>query len=55
MCDLKTTIMRRDGLSSQEADELINEAKWRVTNGDDPQEVLQEMFQLELDYFLDLM
>ena len=56
MCELRTTIMQRDGLSLQEANELINEAKWRVhSNHEDPQDVLQEMFGLEMDYFLDLM
>jgi hypothetical protein len=56
MTKLKKTIMLRDGLSSKEADALIAEAKERIfTDGEDPQDVLQELFTLEPDYFFDLL
>ena len=54
MCDLKTTIMRRNSLSASEAEKLILYAKQRVADGDDPEDVLQEEFGLECDYSLDL-
>ena len=54
MSELKTVIVRRDGISVKEADMLIEEAKEAVWEGEDPEDVLQEMFGLELDYFLDI-
>ena len=53
--ELKKVIMERDDLSSVEADELIDEAKQMVHDGENPEEVLEEMFGLEPDYFFDLM
>jgi len=55
MTDLKRDIMKRDGLSSEEADELINEAKQRVLDGENPEEILYSDFGLEPDYFFDLL
>lgn len=52
---LKQVIMRRDELSSDEADDLIQEAKARVLEGEDPEEVLAEEFSLEPDYIFDLL
>ena len=52
---LKSTIMARDDLSSKEADELIQEAKDAVSEGEDPEEVLYDFFGLEPDYIFDLM
>jgi len=51
---IKTVIMRRDGISAAEADEMIAEAKERVYEGEDPEEVLSEEFGLEPDYIFDL-
>lgn len=51
---LKQVIMRRDDMSSEEADELINEAKEELAEGGDPEEILAEYFGLELDYIMDL-
>ena len=51
---LKSILMHRDGLSHEDADKAIAEAKWRVANGADPEEVLEEDFGLEPDYFFDL-
>ena len=54
MESLKEVLMKRDGLSSREADEQIEEAQARVMNGEDPEEILLEEFGLEPDYFFDL-
>jgi hypothetical protein len=52
---LKQVIMRRDGLSSQEADELIESAREQILEGEDPEEVLLNDFGLEPDYIFDLL
>lgn len=54
MTELKRAIMKRDGLTSGEADDMITYAKFRVEEGDDLEEVLQEEFGLEADYAFDL-
>jgi len=55
MCELKKVIMQRDCLSDNEANELIIEAKQRVLEGENPENILYADFGLEPDYFLDLM
>lgn len=55
MESLKQVLMRRDGCSSAEAVALIQEARERVYEGEDPEEVLQEEFGLEPDYIFDLL
>lgn len=52
---LKQVLMRRDDMSAQEADDAIAEARERVLEGEDPEEVLMEEFGLEPDYILDLL
>ena len=52
---LKATIMERDGIDSDEADDLIAEAKACVAEGEDPEEVLEDYFGLEPDYIFDLL
>lgn len=52
---LKQVLMMRDDLSSEEADDLINEAKAEIADGADIEEVLEEYFGLELDYIMDLL
>lgn len=54
MESLKKVLMKRDRLSSGEADELIREARERVLAGEDPEEILFEEFGLEPDYVFDL-
>ncbi len=54
MESLREVLMRRDGMSGAEADELIEEARERVADGEDPEEVLLDEFGLELDFFWDL-
>ncbi len=55
MSDLKRTIMLRDDLTSEEADEMIRDARNRVLDGEDPEEILLEDFGLEPDYIFDLL
>lgn len=55
MANLKEVLMKRDKLTEAEADELIIEAKQRVLDGDDPEQVLEEEFGLEPDYVFDIM
>jgi len=52
---LKEVIIRRDGLTEEQADVLISEARERIYSGDDLGEVLQEEFGLEEDYIFDLL
>ena len=55
MTELKIALMQRDELSSLEADELINEALEKVQiDGEDPSEVLLDMFGLGADYIYDI-
>jgi len=56
MTELKQAIMQRDGLTSEEADEMICNAREMVLeDGMDPEEVLLEEFGLEPDYLFDLL
>ena len=52
---LKEVIMRRDEISSDEADDLIEDARQAIADGDDPEEVLSEYFGLEPDYIFDIL
>ena len=54
MSELKRILIERDEMTSQEADELINEMKERVLEGEDPEEILSEI-SLEPDYFMEIM
>jgi hypothetical protein len=54
MLSLKETLMERDGIDSEEADEMIADARQRVFDGEDPEEILLEEFGLEPDYIFDL-
>lgn len=56
MESLLEVLMRRDGLSKDEAEDLIEEARCLVYDqGMDPEEVLREEFGLEPDYVFDLL
>lgn len=52
---IKQILMQRDGMSSDDADDLIEEAKEAIHDGEDPEEVLSEFFGLEPDYIFDLL
>ena len=55
---IKETIMRRDNLSAEEADDLIEEAKAdlneRLAAGEMPDDICEEWFGLEPDYIFDM-
>ena len=55
MSELKKVLMQRDGMSSRGADNAIDDAKQRVSDGEDPEDVLADEFGLELDYIFDLL
>jgi hypothetical protein len=46
--------MRRDGLTLEEATEMINDAREAVAAGFDPEEACSYFFGLEPDYMFDL-
>lgn len=48
-------IMDRDDLPYAEAIAMLNDARKRVSEGEDPEEILHEEFGLEPDYIFDLM
>ena len=52
---IKEILIRRDRMTVDEADELSEEARQRVRDGDDPEEVLAEEFGLEPDYMFELL
>lgn len=47
-------LMRRDGLSEEEALEILADGRRSVEEGEDPEEVLYQEFGLEPDYIFDL-
>ena len=55
LTELHRVLMRRDGLSAEEAEEWIEEARERVEDGEDPEDILHEEFELEPDYIFDLL
>lgn len=53
---LKSVLMRRDGMTADEARDAILEAREMVeVDGEDPEEVLRDEFGLEPDYIWDLL
>jgi predicted RNase H-like HicB family nuclease len=54
MTTIERTLIQRDGYSREEAREALQEARERVTNGEDPEEILYEDFGLEPDFIFDL-
>jgi hypothetical protein len=55
MESIKDILIRRDGMSPEDADEMIKEARQAVRDGEDPEEVLFDWFGLEPDYFWELL
>jgi len=55
---LKSVLMRRDDLTEEEAEDLIQEARddmnERLANGEMPYDICEEWFGLEPDYLFDL-
>lgn len=58
MRTIKEILMDRDGMSSDEADELIEDAKEdmysRLEAGEMPEDICEEWFGLEPDYLFEL-
>ena len=48
-------LMKRDGMSESEATLMLEEARQRFIDGEDPEEILEYDFGLEPDYVFDLM
>ena len=55
MYSIKKVIMRRDGLTEAEADDMIEEAREMVAEGENPERILRVEFGLEPDYIFDLL
>lgn len=55
MTELESVLVERDGISLRKAQQQIAEARERVYEGEDPEELLHNDFGLEPDYILDLM
>ena len=55
MYSIKRVLMSRDGLTDQEAQELIDEARELVAEGADPEDALYDEFGLEPDFIWDLL
>ena len=55
MSELKRILIERDGLSDQEANELITNAKLRVLEGENAEEILEYDFGVEPDYIFDIL
>lgn len=47
-------LVQRDGMSRIDAEELVEQARTRVAEGEDPEEILLEDFGLEPDYIFEL-
>ena len=58
MNSLKETLIQRDGISASEADDLISEARnelfSRLSDGEMPFSLCEDLFGLEPDYLEDL-
>jgi hypothetical protein len=54
MTTIEATLMKRDGCTREEAREALREARERVLEGENPEDVLYEDFGLEPDYIWEL-
>ena len=55
MSEIIKILMRRDGISMDEARRALKAARERVADGEDPEDVLYEEFELEPDYIEELL
>ena len=54
MNEIVKILVERDGMTIDEAQQMVKEAKKQVYNGEDPEEILLYEFGLEPDYIFDL-
>ncbi len=54
MTTIEATLMKRDGYTREEASEALREARGRVLEGENPEDILYEDFGLEPDYIWEL-
>lgn len=52
---LVSILMRRDGMERDDAEDLLQDARAAVEDGEDPEEILADWFGLEPDYVFDLL
>jgi len=52
---IASILMRRDGMSRTDAEERVAEARDRVAEGENPEEILLDDFGLEPDYIFELL
>lgn len=52
---IEDILVRRDGMTRDEATEAVGEARQRVADGENPEEILEEEFGLEPDYIFQLL
>lgn len=52
---LVSSLMRRDGMERDDAEDLLQDARAAVEEGEDPEEILEDWFGLEPDYVFDLL
>ena len=52
---LVSILMRRDGMERDDAEDLLQDARAAVEDGEDPEEILDDWFGLEPDYLEDLL
>jgi hypothetical protein len=55
MTTVEKILIRRDNYTVEEARRALKEARARVHDGEDPEEILLEEFGLEPDYIFDLL
>lgn len=55
MTSIVSILMERDDMSRGEAEDLVQQARLAVLNGEDPEEILLEEFGLEPDYLFDIL
>ena len=54
MTTLRKIIITRDNMEETDFDDLIQEARDMFIEGEDPDEILSDLFGLEPDYIFDL-
>lgn len=53
MLTIRQTIRQRDNASEGEIDDMFDEARMMIQDGEDPEQVIGEVFGLEPDYLYD--